>query len=81
MEQTTDRRRFLKRVGITLAAGIGLAAFPGHAKAFVNCCQSACDPGYACGPGQVAFWCSCGGPGWDYCVCHDCGVNCYLGPC
>jgi hypothetical protein len=80
MEQTTSRGQFLRRVGVTLAAGIGVAAFPGEARAYVNCCPSSCNPGTQCPTGQQPFYCNCGGGGQDYCVCHDCG-DCYNGPC
>ena len=42
-EQRTLRRSFLRRLGITLAAGVGVAAFPGiargHGDGLFECCS------------------------------------------
>ena len=82
MEETTDRWHFLKWVGVTLASGVGFAGFAGRANALPNCCRqpssSPCDSSCP----NDSFYCRCGGPGWDYCVCQSPSTpNCYNGPC
>ena len=77
MEERSSRSAFLRRAGVMLAAGIGVAIFPGGARALGNCCPSSCK---SCTCGNRAFYCNCGGPGFDYCVCSS-RTSCYSGPC
>jgi hypothetical protein len=82
-EQRTSRRSFLRRLGITLAAGVGVAAFPGIARGrgdgLFECCPSNqhC-PELNCGS-QVKWWCDCGGS--SYCVCRSSGGSCQPAQC
>ncbi|HEX2050810.1 MAG TPA: twin-arginine translocation signal domain-containing protein [Actinomycetota bacterium] len=58
----SDRRKFLKRLGATIAAGVGLAVIPAtSASATTRCCRDD-----SCGP------CQSGQPYW----CDRCGCVC-----
>ncbi|HEX2050401.1 MAG TPA: twin-arginine translocation signal domain-containing protein [Actinomycetota bacterium] len=66
----SDRRRFLKRLGATLAAGVGLAVIPAtSASATTRCCRDDnCGP---CSGGQLPYWCDrCG------CMCISSSLHC-----
>lgn len=80
-EQRSSRRRFLRGVGLTLAAAVGAAAFPGVARASVNCCPtSGCTDLTCTGQGERRFFCDCA-PGLpSYCICST-SAGCYQGPC
>ncbi len=84
-EQRTSRRSFLRRLGITLAAGVGVAAFPGTARGgsdglFECCASEAHCPELNCqAQGLVKWWCDCGGS--SYCVCRTSGGNCQPAQC
>lgn len=71
----TDRLEFLKYVGATLLAGLGMVLFPNAAQAAINCCPASCKN---CSGSARAFRCNC--PGSSYCVCKD-RSTCYSGPC
>lgn len=83
MEETnrTSRTRFLKQLGATLAAGVGVLAFASNTGAQVlNCCpDTSCGP---CGGNLQPKRCDCSiiGEG-SYCACMNCGQNCCNGPC
>ena len=59
-ESGTSRTRFLKQLGLTLVAGLGLAAaFARPAYAAGNCCKD-CGCGSAgCGSGECFCFCDC----------------------
>jgi hypothetical protein len=58
IEVRTSRTRFLKQLGVTLAAAVGAGVFAGRARAT---------------PGQCCYNCGCGGCGGSNCYCHcDC---------
>lgn len=61
----TSRRSFIRRLGTTLAIGVGLVAAPaGRASSdllgFNHCCPSNCDlpSGGGCGSGTQKFFCT-----------------------
>ena len=81
-EPTTSRRGFLRKLGTTIAVGIGFAAVPALAKGSPDFVEYICCPDYGthcptCGGGRVNFWCRnslCGG----YCKgCVVSGGGCY----
>lgn len=76
----TSRTGFLKQLGATLAAGIGVLAFASSSRADVlNCCpDSNCGP---CSGNLQPKRCDCSGIGQSYCACMNCGQNCCNGPC
>jgi hypothetical protein len=81
-EARSNRRRFLRQIGITLGVAAGAALYPAIAHAATNCCpagSSRCTGLPNCPSGQQYFFCECG-PGLDYCICHS-GTTCYNGPC
>lgn len=79
MSKTTtesSRRSFLKRAGVTLAAGLGVAVattVPAQASVSFRCCPSTCK---SCPSGQRAFNCvnssTC-----HYCGCYSSGTSCF----
>lgn len=81
-DRKSSRRKFLRGVGVTLAAAVGAAAYPSLAHASINCCpnESLCPPGNC--PGQHNIFCDCSqAPGTNsYCICQS-SSNCYSGPC
>jgi hypothetical protein len=77
-DTVSSRRTFLRRMGLTLAAGLGVLAIPARAKATTGqCC-----PRDSCGPctNTIPFYCDCGGPD-SYCTCQYRAPSCYLAPC
>jgi hypothetical protein len=60
-----ERRRFLRQVGVAIAAGVGVAALPAAAATNVQCCPSTDCP--ACRSGYHRF--RCRGGLCNYCVC------------
>jgi len=74
----TNRRRFLKQAGTTLAAGIGIALIPSVAHASqVTCCpDSSCS--MTCQGTPIKYRCTGSCP--SYCTCHT-NVGCYTIPC
>jgi hypothetical protein len=64
-EPTTSRRGFLRKMGTTIAVGIGVAAVPALAKAspqfvaYVCCADTAghCSNMFPCGGGRSWYWC------------------------
>lgn len=81
-----SRRRFLRRVGTTLAAGVGLAAFGADRSGArphrgTNACAIFCTPlcgQQPCPAGQNYFSCDdrCSGP-WKACLSHACSSYCF----
>lgn len=76
----SSRGRFLRGVGLTLAAAVGAAAYPAVARASVNCCPTSGCETLQCGPGERRFFCDCA-PGLpSYCICST-SPGCYTGGC
>jgi len=79
----TSRPRFLKQLGLSLAAGLGIAALtPEVAFASNNCCPRSSSPCIDCEDPLTDYFCDCPDPGGDYCL-NQCLSNtgCYSGPC
>jgi hypothetical protein len=70
-EGRMSRRRFVRRLGLTLGAGIGLMAIPARALAIpFRCCYSGCACGHDnCATGKCRCLCDCGGSSY-------CAINC-----
>jgi hypothetical protein len=66
-ESSTSRRRFLRRLGVTLGVAVGAAAFAQPAFALGNCCRDCADCGECQGPNGVGCWCACMCPTNSYC--------------
>ena len=77
-EHRSDRRRFLRRLGVTLAAGVGVLAVPGVAHAAYQCCLDNTHCSGVCPSGQFWHFCHC--PDGTYCACMG-GTGCVLAPC
>lgn len=82
MEKETKygRGRFIRQIGLTLAAAVGAGALAPNAYAVLNCCRQNCmtctDPNF-----PNSYFCTCTGIGSDYCTCSHLSANCYSGPC
>lgn len=78
-EVQTDRRAFLRRLGQTLLAGVGLVlATARPAQALVNCCRDSSCP--SCPGSNVRYRCSACPP--PNCVCLPPGGTCVqIGTC
>jgi hypothetical protein len=84
--KTTSRVRFLRQVGVTLAAAVGAGALASAAKASGNCCATSGDPHGcgSCGTGKQFCWCNCSAAGTNsYCWPGGCVTigNCIACPC
>lgn len=80
METKATRNRFLKGVGVTLAAALGAAAYPAIARAALQCCPS--DEAHCPGcqsPTPVPYHCSC--PTGGYCTCRANNSGCFPSAC
>lgn len=71
--------RFIRQIGLTIAAAVGAGALAPNAYATLNCCRQDC--GANCSGGQVQYFCVCTGISQDYCGCFNPGQNCISGPC
>lgn len=78
-EARYGRGRFIRQVGLTLAAAVGAGALASNAYATLNCCQQNCRSD--CPGGTAAHWCVCTGISQDYCGCFVPSQNCISGPC
>lgn len=68
LEKTTSRGRFLKRLGLTLAAAVGVAgALASSALATPGQCCKDCGQCGSCGSGKCYCFCDCSGIGQSYC--------------
>jgi hypothetical protein len=77
-EAPTSRRKFLRKLGVLTAIGLGAAVFPGRALAELSwCCPNAQTCGYD-SQGRVRFWCSGGGCG--NCCIGNFGTQCGYAP-
>jgi hypothetical protein len=95
LDQQTDRRKFLRHLGIGVATGLGVVAFPAIARAgqghvgggirpqSVNCCPDLSGRcGAPCSGSQKKFFCNCHDTGGtDYCTGCQANNGCYQGPC
>jgi hypothetical protein len=74
--ERTSRSRFLRQLGVTLAAAVGAGALAARAKAFPGDCCYDCGCG-GCTPPQGGSgcycWCDCSGIGQSYCLQHSSG--------
>jgi hypothetical protein len=95
MEANVNRKRFLRHLGVGLAAGVGVMVAPKVAVAGsggpVGGARPArpgrpdsvnCCKNSGCGPCQsgTPYHCDCGAC-CSYCICHTDVGNCYSGPC
>jgi hypothetical protein len=65
---TTSRGKFLKRLGVTLAAAIGVAgALASSALATPGQCCKDCGQCGSCGSGKCYCFCDCSGISQSYC--------------
>lgn len=76
-----SRKKFMRRVGVTVAAALGIGALlPASAFATNNCCRNATLCTGPCDPNTTWYYCDCGTS--SYCVCQDVNTPlCYQGPC
>ncbi|WP_273845788.1 hypothetical protein [Rubrobacter calidifluminis] len=70
-----DRRGFIRYLGATLLAGLGVALSPEVAEAAGSCCRYDCR---SCSSGR-AYRCSC--PGYTYCICSSSSRSCFPAAC
>jgi hypothetical protein len=77
----SSRKRFLRQLGMTLAAAIGAGTFAKSAFAFNNCCKNCASCG-TCSGGCWCF-CDCSGAGTQsYCSTVSClSAGCVTCPC
>jgi hypothetical protein len=68
IEKRTGRMRFLKQLGVTLAAAVGAGAFASAARATAGLCCRDCSRCPSCGTGQCYCYCDCTGIGESYCL-------------
>ena len=78
-EARQSRARFLRQLGVTLAAGIGAIALPslsGAAQARPNFQYQCCPNSHLCScpPGKQPFFCVC--PNGNFCTCNYTGNEC-----
>jgi hypothetical protein len=79
-EPSVNRRSFLRKVGLTLAVGIGAIALPSVANATLfpfHCCfRTSCGP---CPSGQEPYWCTSGScpPNTWFCQCTAIDTTCF----
>lgn len=89
IESSTDRRSFLKRLGVAVGVAVGAIALPSLDRASANtggakpeytatCCTSSCT---TCDADHRAYYCSC--PTGNYCACFALRqpVPCFTAPC
>lgn len=83
-EPTTSRRGFLRKLGTTVAVGIGVAAVPALAKGSPNYISYQCCPDYygthcqKCNNSFVNFWCTNAECPGGYCYgCLPRGRGCF----
>ncbi len=77
-DDVATRRSFLRRVGMTLAIGLGVALVPSRANAntqgLQQCCRQSCT---SCPSGQVAYHCLANGGCPSCCICNSDVGNCF----
>lgn len=78
-ETQTGRREFLRRVGQTLAVGLGLALIPGAASAqeslLITCCRDSSCPN--CPGPEVRYRCHDSAGNQCGCICTNPQGNCF----
>jgi hypothetical protein len=74
-EAPASRRHFLRKLGTTLAIGLGVALIPaGRASAAgSHCCRSSCT---SCGGGTNAYTCHDNCSNKDCCICFGSSQTC-----
>lgn len=78
-EEPLSRKRFLRRLAVTVGAAVGVAAvLPAVALASNNCCMNNTQCTGTCPTGELWFYCQCSTG--NYCVCSS-KTSCYSGPC
>lgn len=79
-ESRYGRGRFLRQIGLTLAAAVGAGALASNAYATLNCCPARPENNCPTCPQGNKFYCVCTGISENYCICAS-GTDCYSGPC
>jgi hypothetical protein len=80
-EEDTSRRGFLRRLGKTLAVGLGVAMIPiaSAQAAGAHCCRSTCA---SCPQGNTAYTCFDECANKNCCICFsNTNPNCFDKPC
>jgi hypothetical protein len=78
-EGATNRRHFLRQLGVAVGVAVGAAALPGAGNARTDspvCCLVSC---MACDFPAKSYYCSC--PGFSYCACFSGRPDCFTAPC
>jgi hypothetical protein len=75
-EGKSNRRRFLRMIGLTLGAAVGAAAIPAAAHAAFQCCPdfSGCGVSHPCN-NTTPYHCTCP-DGSSYCTCKSSCSGC-----
>jgi hypothetical protein len=80
-EATSNRKAFVKKIGVTLAAAFGAMAYPAIARAALQCCPSDQAHCGSCPPDlPQQYHCDCGAAG-GYCACRQSNTGCFPAPC
>jgi len=66
-ERVISRRRFLRQLGVTLAAAIGVGALASSASALLSQCCKDCNQCGQCDTGKCFCFCDCTGVSDSYC--------------
>lgn len=75
-QETTSRKAFLRRLGTTLAVGIGgIALLPSRAVATTQACSSCCRESCKSCSSGVAY--RCNNSGRSCCICHSNVGTCF----
>jgi hypothetical protein len=79
---TTNRKSFLRQIGVTLGAAFGALAIPAVARAAQNqCCPTNHSVCPECPPNSVPYWCDCSPHLPSYCQCRPSDTGCDPAPC
>lgn len=77
--QSLSRGRFLRRLGVFAAAGLGAGVLARPAYAIGRCCRQPCDPGETCNEPNHTY--GCNGCGLTCCICSSSTQTCFDVPC
>jgi hypothetical protein len=85
-EKKSSRSRFLRQLGVTLAAAVGAGALAARANAYPGECCRDCNQCNTCGDGGCYCWCDCTGISQSYCMtfsdgCRGSHQACTICPC